>query len=130
MLHLYTSVTTFLINGRLVRTEHVYKDKLQEDIPENTFEYFNWDDICETSKKVPLNHFFKVEKKKRGLVFRILCNCLDYEEYKQWRDELNIQVITEWEEIIPSLNQLLNFHDGNKAIEYLVERGMNCIPIK
>lgn len=44
---------------------------------------------------------------------------------KQWKEELNIEIKTTWTEYKPTINELLNFHDGDKAIQYLVERGLN-----
>lgn len=44
---------------------------------------------------------------------------------KQWKEELNIEIKTTWTEYKPTINELLNFRDGDKAIQYLVERGLN-----
>ena len=44
---------------------------------------------------------------------------------KQWKEELNIEIKTTWTEYKPTINELLNFRDGDKAIRYLVERGLN-----
>lgn len=44
---------------------------------------------------------------------------------KQWKDDLDIEIKTTWQEYKPTINELLNFRDGDKAIQYLVERGLN-----
>ena len=44
---------------------------------------------------------------------------------KQWKDDLDIEIKTTWREYKPSIKEIMNFRDSDKAIQYLVERGLN-----
>lgn len=44
---------------------------------------------------------------------------------KQWKDDLDIEIKTTWQEYKPTINELLNFRDSDKVIQYLIERGLN-----
>lgn len=54
-----------------------------------------------------------------------VCKILEHTNIKQWKDDLDIEIKTTWQEYKPTINELLNFRDGDKAIQYLVERGLN-----
>ena len=45
---------------------------------------------------------------------------------KQWKEDLDIEIKTTWKEYQPSIKMLMNFYDSDKAIQYLVERGLNA----
>ena len=44
---------------------------------------------------------------------------------KQWKDDLDIEIKTTWQEYKPTIKEIMNFRDSDKAIQYLVERGLN-----
>jgi hypothetical protein len=49
-------------------------------------------------------------------------------DVKEWKHkELNIEVKCEWHEYSPSLQKILEWPNGEKAMQYLLERGMNII---
>ena len=102
---------------------------MQENMPENTCEYIDWNNISEVYAEKPLKQILNLKNKRKGLVVDVFTNDFEVTRYEQWQDKLSIKVITEWKEVTPSINQILNFYDGDVAIKYLVERGMNCIPV-
>lgn len=44
---------------------------------------------------------------------------------KQWKDDLNIEIKTSWREYKPTIKEIIDFKDSDKAIQYLVKRGLN-----
>ena len=128
MLHLYTSKTKIIINGEEIRSIKLYDDEIKNEKPEDICENINWNNILKLAGD--WFGYFKVRKRRKGFVLFVYYDWCERIVYKQWREVLNIQIVTEWKEIVPSIDMILKFHDGNNAIEYLVERGMNCIPIK
>ena len=128
MLHLYTSKTKIIINGEEIRSIKLYGDEIKNEKPEDICENINWNNILKLAGD--WFGYFKVRKRRKGFVLFVYDDWRERIVYKQWREVLNIQIVTESKEIVPSIDMILKFHDGNNAIEYLVERGMNCIPIK
>lgn len=129
MLHLYTSKTELIINGKEIRSIKLYGDELKSEKPEDICENINWNTILKLTDE-SWTGYFEVKKRRKGFVLFIYDDWYNRIVYKQWKEDLNMQIVTEWKEVIPSIDKILKFHDGNNAIEYLVERGMNCIPIK
>ena len=44
-------------------------------------------------------------------------------DIKEWRaPKLNISFEAKWDKINPSINDVVNWHDGEQAIQYLVSR--------
>ncbi len=72
-------------------------------------------------EKIGLYLPYGLRKTRKGLKFYYH----DYFSIKQWKEELNIEIKTTWIEYKPTINELLNFYDGDKSIQYLVERGLN-----
>ena len=129
MLHLYTSITKIIINEEMIKTTYLYRNRMQENMPDNTCEYIDWNNFSEVYAEQPLKQILNLKNKRKGLVVDVFTNDFEVTRYEQWQDKLSIKVITEWKEVTPSINQILNFYDGDVAIKYLVERGMNCIPV-
>lgn len=101
---------------------------LLEEKPENKIIKGDWNNIEEKAK------FFtgigNIKHKKRGLILTFYSKKLiyrDYVSYKQWKDALNIVYKETYEEIEPSIETILKHNDGNKAIQYLVERGIKVL---
>lgn len=129
MLHLYTSKTKIIINGEEIQSIKLYGDEIKNEKPEDICENINWNNILKLADDTWYS-YFGVKKRRKGFVLSIYDDWRDRIVYKQWKEDLNMKIVTEWKEIVPSIDMILKFHDGNNAIEYLVERGMNCIPIK
>ena len=74
-------------------------------------------------EKISLYLPYGLRKTRKGLKFYYH----DYFSIKQWKEELNIEIKTTWIEYKPTINELLNFYDGDKAIQYLVECGASSL---
>lgn len=57
-----------------------------------------------------------IEKKRKGLIVNGI---------KQWKNHsLNLQLIITCRLYTPSIKEVLKYRDGDKAIQYLIERGV------
>lgn len=95
--------------------------ELWEETPNDIVEYVGWDgieDICRKQK------WFRVERKRKGLVFRTPMEKLE----KQWRNP-NFSIYHEiiYYEANPSIMDILNYPNIEKAAQYLKERGINIM---
>ena len=122
MLKYYKPRTEVFINKIRPFLIKLYKDEISEIIPDTPSIKADWDNILNIYEKIGLYLPYGLRKTRKGLNFYYH----DYFSIKQWKEELNIEIKTTWIEYKPTINELLNFDDGDKAIQYLVERGINA----
>lgn len=95
--------------------------ELGEEIPDDEIEFAGWDklwDICHKQR------WFRVEKKHKGRVFRDPMTIF----VKEWRDpDFSIYHEISYHEANPSIMDILNYPDIEKATQYLKERGINIM---
>lgn len=120
MLKYYKPRTEVFINKIRPFLIKLYKDEISEIIPDTPSIKADWDNILNIYEKIGL-YLYGLRKTRKGLKFYYH----DYFSIKQWKEELNIEIKTTWIEYKPTINELLNFYDGDKSIQYLVERGLN-----
>lgn len=125
MLKYYKPRTEVFINKIRPFLIKLYKDKISEIIPYTPSIKADWDNILNIYEKIGLYLPYGLRKTRKRLKFYYH----DYFSIKQWKEELNIEIKTTWIEYKPTINELLNFDDGDKAIQYLVERGLNASPL-
>ena len=118
MLKYYKPRTEVFINKIRPFLIKLYKDKISEIIPDTPSIKADWDNIFNIYEKIGLYLPYGLRKTRKGLKFYYH----DYFSIKQWKEELNIEIKTTWIEYKPTINELLNFDDGDKAIQYLVEK--------
>lgn len=121
MLKYYKPRTEVFINKIRPFLIKLYKDEISEIIPDTPSIKADWDNILNIYEKIGLYLPYGLRKTRKGLTFYYH----DYFSIKQWKEELNIEIKTTWIEYKPTINELLNFYDGDKSIQYLVERGLN-----
>lgn len=120
MLKYYKPRTEVFINKIRPFLIKLYKDEISEIIPDTPSIKADWDNILNIYEKIGL-YLYGLRKTRKGLKLYYH----DYFSIKQWKEELNIEIKTTWIEYKPTINELLNFYDGDKSIQYLVERGLN-----
>lgn len=125
MLKYYKPRTEVFINKIRPFLIKLYKDKISEIIPYTPSIKADLDNILNIYEKIGLYLPYGLRKTRKRLKFYYH----DYFSIKQWKEELNIEIKTTWIEYKPTINELLNFDDGDKAIQYLVERGLNASPL-
>ena len=125
MLKYYIPTTEVHINTIEPFHINLYAHKLCENHPNTDVIKINWENIeKEIYKFDPWFIFpFGITKRRKGLQLFFWDDM--FTNIKQWKDDLDIEIKTTWQEYKPTINELLNFRDGDKAIQYLVERGLN-----
>lgn len=103
---------------------------LTEKEPENHVDVITWDNLSEYYKAHAFNMPFSLWNFKKGRLIsfydRPICN-KKLRDLKEWKDELYITAHYEYIEINPSIQYILNWHNGSAAIQYLCERGLNIV---
>ena len=103
---------------------------LTEKEPENHVDIITWDNLTEyyTNHSLQLPFSLWNFKKGRRISFYGWATCNKrLHDLKEWKDELYITAHYEYVETHPSIQYILNWHNGAAAIQYLCERGLNII---
>lgn len=122
MLKYYIPTTEVRINSIKPFNINLYADKICENHPDTDVININWnnvDEICKLDIWLP----FSITKRRKGLKLFFYDDI--FTNVKQWKDDLDIEIKTTWKEYKPTIKEIMKFHDGDKAIQYLVERGLN-----
>lgn len=93
----------------------------------------NWSNLNEMEKKYFLGSRFVIHDfKKRGRAISFSRENWTMEKrndfknvYEKSGKELNVVIQIEYTEYNPTINEVLKYGDGEKAIKYLVERGLS-----
>lgn len=122
MLKYYKPRTEVIINKIHPFLIKLYKNEISETIPDTKSIKADWNNILDVYEKIGLYLPYGLSKTRKGLKFYYH----DYFSIKQWKEDLDIEIKTTWIEYKPTINELLNFYDSDRAIQYLVERGLNA----
>lgn len=102
--------------------------QLADEIPEKSIKYGSWD-LLEWAYHNCLTSDVAVETNRKGLRrFGHYDSLLPIATEKK-NPEIDIVVVNEYAEAQVSIQQILEYHDGRKAIQYLKERGLTVCPI-
>ena len=96
--------------------------------PQTTTDILTWDNVGEYYNKNGLSCKFNIWHFKKGRVVSFFFDRFfprkDERDIKEWKEELNIKIVTTYREFSPSIAEVLKWHDAEKAIAYLNERGL------
>lgn len=96
--------------------------------PQTTTDILTWENVEEYYKKNGLSCKFNIWSFKKGRVVSFFLDRFfprkDERDIKEWKEELNIKIVTTYREFSPSIAEVLKWHDAEKAITYLNERGL------
>lgn len=128
MLKFYNCYATIYCNGRKVGTKNLGSCIEEENKVQNYTEELTWENIAEKYQKEGLYFKFALLNLKKG---RKICFFNDiyeksFRSIKEWKQkELNMEIEYEYKEYkYVSINDILKFHNIEKAIQYLNERGL------
>ena len=129
MLKYYIPKTVVYINNFEPFRIKLYPNTISENIPITKDIDITWNNAEEEVNKldswsVP----FGITKTKKGLKIFYWDDL--FNNVKQWKEDLNMSIETVWIEYKPSLKEIINFPDSDKAIQYLVERGLNMSSLR
>lgn len=122
----YKMIATVFYKGRKIRSR--YAEFLTEEEPHDSVTKITWDNIEELYKYATC----EIKNCKKGRRLRVLEN-LDFDgfHFKEWKEpNLTFEVKIAYKMLKPSINTILEHYDGEAAIKYLLERGMNVIAAK
>ena len=127
MLKFYTIYYTTYHNGTEITTKSA-QTLCDESQVEEWRKTFTWENLTELYYEIGgLACGFNIWDFKRGRIVSFYDGSLfgDRADVKEWKHkELNIEVKCEWHEWSPSIAKILEWHDGEKAIQYLNERNL------
>lgn len=130
LLRSYSMEISVIVNNNLVyRTfTPMFIDKIEFIDLEKEYDWNNISELFEANKNEYKN--FKLLNTKKG---KKLCiyDCCHFKNFTlvEWKDNLKLKLISKYIKRDPSIEEILKYPDGDMAIKYLVERGMNCITV-
>lgn len=131
MLKFYHVKCTTYVNGIERGTNYGHKTLMEEEEAKDCSIVATWENITEFYYNHALSSCFQLYNFKRG-------KYLSFEDFNlfkrqtwdiaQWRHpEMKIELKFHYVEVHPSINEVLRYHNGEKAMQYLLERGMNIV---
>ncbi len=127
MLKFYRHYATIYRNGKELGRQFGGTG-LTDSIPENTVDTLEWDNLSEYYHKHGLSLPFSVYTGKKGRLVSFFSD-ITHRDLKEWREPLNLTVKHEYVETTVSIEYVLSWHDGEKAIQYLLERGLQIMKV-
>ncbi len=129
MLHYYRVLYTTYNNGVKVGRTDGFTIADENEIKEKTIP-ITWENLKEVYYDYGLNFPFNYWNFKRGRVISFFEGGLtdkNRRDIKEWKTPtLNIKLVITYETFPCSLNDILNYWDSEKAIQYLRERNLSC----
>ena len=96
---------------------------LTENEMQSFTESLTWENLSEKYSHNGSQYFFNIWNRKKGRQVEFFD--WGYTSIKEWKEELNIKIQYTYTEFTPSIDFILKWHDGDKAIQYLKERGLS-----
>lgn len=128
MLKFYSIAYKTYNNGIYIDTHYATTLK-EESETKNDLVFINWDNLSEMYHKYNLSLPFNIWNFKKGrLVSFFVDNPFkkNFRDVKEWKTKLDIMVKIEYTDISNSMSieDVLKWHDAEKAIQYLNERNL------
>ena len=128
MLKFYSIAYKTYNNGTYIDTHYATTLKEESEI-KNDLVFINWDNLSEMYHKYNLSLPFNIWNFKRGrLVSFFVDNPFKkgFRDVKEWKTKLDIMVKIEYTDVSNSMSieDVLKWHDAEKAIQYLNERNL------
>ena len=128
MLKFYSIAYKTYNNGTYIDTHYTTTLK-EESETKNDLVFINWDNLSEMYHKYNLSLPFNIWNFKKGrLVSFFVDNPFkkNFRDDKEWKTKLDIMVKIEYTDISNSMSieDVLKWHDAEKAIQYLNERNL------
>lgn len=129
MLHYYRVLFTTYNNGVKVGNTSGFIIADENEIKEKTIP-ITWENLEEVSHDYGLRLSFTYWELKRGRVIsffnRAFCDKNRHDIHEQKTPVLDMKLVITYEVWRCSLNDIINYWDSDKAIQYLRERNLSC----
>ena len=115
--------------GKKIRTKHFAC--LTEQEKHDTIQEITWENLEEEHHKY-IGCGFNIWYRKKGRVLEFFPDSSSWSySVKEWKEpNLNVRIETTYTITTPSIHTILNWSNGEAAMKYLLERGMNVIAAK
>ena len=128
MLKFYSVAYKTYNNGTYIGTDYTKTLKEESEI-KNELVFINWDNLSEMYCKYSLLLPFGIWNFKKGRIISFFSGNpfkKDFRDIKEWKTKLDIMVKIEYIDISKSMSidDILKWHDAEKAIQYLNERNL------
>lgn len=104
---------------------------LVNEVPKAKTTILTWENLEENYHKNGLCYKFNIWNFKKGRRVSFFLDKFfpkkDERDVKEWKEELNIRIETTYKEFNPCIADVLKWHETEKAIAYLNERGLKII---
>lgn len=105
-----------------------YANCLTKDYKENYTEELTWNNLHYKYKQNGSLYFFDIWNFKKGRRISFFDGGKYHKDIKEWKEpKLNITIKWEYRLTVPSIDTILQWHNGEDAIQYLIERGINIL---
>lgn len=127
MLKFYRIYYNTIVRGYRVDTK--VAKMVTEETPHNDKIVLTWDNLTEMYQKYGLELGFNIWNMRRGR--RISFWNMEIRnkktwDIKEWKEpQLALTLDIEYRAYTPSIDEIMQWYDGDKAIQYLVERGLS-----
>ena len=128
MLKFYSIAYKTYNNGTYIDTHYGKTLAEEETVTAETIK-IGWDNLTEMYRKLSLAVPFNIWNFKKGRVVSFFVGNpfkKDFRDIKEWKTDLNITVEVEYTDISDSMSidEILKWHNAEKAIQYLNERNL------
>ena len=125
----YTSYAETYHNGQLIGIQNGGHCLTENELPKEETFVLTWENLSEMYHKLNLMCDFNIWNFKKGrLVSFFVDNPFkkNFRDVKEWKTKLDIMVKIEYTDISNSMSieDVLKWHDAEKAIQYLNERNL------
>lgn len=103
----------------------------ENERPKEEIINFTWENLLSLYSKYGILTSFSLWNMKKGRLISFFTDSLIFvksweKDIKEWKEkELDLTLQISVEEYTPSIQEVLEWHDGKKAIQYLKERGLS-----
>lgn len=130
----YNVITKTINKGHCVG--RTYGTALLEEEPKNKIEKVSWENLEEQYAKYGINLSFNVWNLKKGRAVSFFIDKMtpfflkEWEkDIKEWKEPLDITIEIVYEKkTYMTIEKVLKWHDIEKAVQYLKERGLTVCP--
>ena len=110
-------------NGELYYQSNVAR-VIADEVMEDEIIPISWDNVEEVYFQYGIILPFTLCRKDKGLVVYYFDDGLFGKKVKSWKTaDLDLELRVVYDQYTPSINEVLNWHDGEKASQYLKEKG-------
>lgn len=122
MTHFYKIRTGLFYQGKEVAHRWCGTCIKDESEVRNSEWHYTWTNIHELCNSNLIYAYTESRRKGRML-------CVNGEVvFREWDDaDMELTLKAEYQKFVPSLHDVIHFHDGEKAIQWMLERGLHTI---